>query len=84
MYVSFAFNQACTFLLGFALLQHVSCFFNEPLVCGVLQCAEEWTSHTPDCHVFSVLLLKCPGHTLQKLLPQALCIIGSTLQEPDR
>lgn len=49
-----------------------------------MQGAEDWTSHTPDCHVFSVLLLKCPGDTLQKLLPQALSVISATLQNPDR
>ena len=50
----------------------------------MVQHAEDWTAHTPDCHVFSVLLLKCPGHTLQQLLPQALSILSSALQDADR
>lgn len=67
-----------------ATLQQVPCSVPE-LYCGEwMQGAEDWTSHTPDCLVFTVLLLKCLGDTLQKLLPQALSVISAILQNPDR
>ena len=45
---------------------------------------DSWTSHSPDCHVFSVLLLSCPGTTLSALIPQALHITCSILPDPER
>lgn len=74
----------CFILLAHTFLQTYNLLCSSGLVCFVVQHAEDWTSHTPDCHVFSVLLLKCPGPTLQTLLPQSLCVIGAALQDPDR
>ncbi|DBA86358.1 TPA: hypothetical protein ACH3X2_005589 [Trebouxia sp. C0005] len=54
------------------------------LTSALAQNVDSWTAHSPDCHVFSVLLLSCPGTTLSALIPQALQITCSILPDPER
>ena len=48
------------------------------------QSSDSWTSQSPDCHVFSVLLKQCPGATLETLVACTLGIAAGILQDPER